>query len=207
MGPTWRSRTHGIERGMKRDHTAPVSNPTPVIDRERLQDDDRQLWYACRTRARAEKKVDRLLTAAGVVSYLPLVERVRAWSDRSKLVKFPLFPGYVFARSTHATLPDIVRTPSLIEIVRVNGAPTPIRDVEIESIRSLVLGSESIGEEPLAHEYLVHGQEVRVVQGPRHDVLEPAEDGAALARGLVGAKAIVGLDAGAAPGAGLAHRG
>ena len=149
---------------MKQDHVAPLARTPrrehPAADRQEEQ------WYACRTRARAEKKVDRLLTAGGVVSYLPLIERLRTWSDRSKRVKFPLFPGYVFARSTPASLPEIVRTPSLIEIVRVNGAPTPIRDSEIESIRSLVLGSESIGEEPRAHEYLVHGQEVRVVHGP-----------------------------------------
>ena len=31
-------------------------------------------WYACRTRARAEKKVHRCLVQAGVESYLPLVE-------------------------------------------------------------------------------------------------------------------------------------
>ena len=34
-------------------------------------------WYACRTRARAEKQVDRLLEGAGVESYLPLVELER----------------------------------------------------------------------------------------------------------------------------------
>ena len=151
---------------MKRDPAALVSKTQLSGDRGSLENGDRQDWYACRTRARAEKKVDRLLTGAGVVSYLPLVERLRTWSDRSKRVKFPLFPGYVFARATRASLPDIVRTPSLIEIVRVNGTPTPIREAEIESIRSLVFGSASIGEEPLAHEYLVHGQEVRVVQGP-----------------------------------------
>jgi transcription antitermination factor NusG len=127
---------------------------------------DGHRWYACRTRARAEKKVDRLLTAAGVTSYVPLIERVRTWSDRSKRVAFPLFPGYVFARSALASLPEIVRTPNLIEIVRVNGAPTPIRETEIESIRSLVHGSKTIGEEPSSHEYLVRGQEVRVVDGP-----------------------------------------
>ena len=146
MGPTLRSRTRS-------DRRAPASVEGPC-------------WYACRTRARAEKKVDRLLTAAGVTSYVPLIERVRTWSDRSKRVAFPLFPGYVFARSTLGSLPEIVRTPNLIEIVRVNGAPTPIRETEIESIRSLVHGSRLIGEEPSAHDYLVRGQEVRVVQGP-----------------------------------------
>jgi transcription antitermination factor NusG len=61
---------------------------------------------------------------------------------------------------------DIVRTPNLIEVVRVNGSPTPIRDSEIESIRSLVLGVQATGEEPSTHQYLVAGQEVRVIQGP-----------------------------------------
>ena len=151
MGPTWRSRTR--------------------IDEAVAASADASRWYACRTRARAEKKVDRLLTAAGITSYVPLIERVRAWSDRSKRVAFPLFPGYVFARSTLDSLPEIVRTPNLIEIVRVNGAPTPIRETEIESIRSLVHGSQAIGEEPAAHEYLVRGQEVRVTQGPFKDMV------------------------------------
>ena len=119
-----------------------------------------------RQRARSEKKVDRLLNAAGVTSYLPLIGRLRQWSDRSKHVSFPLFPGYVFARFPLAVLPDIVRTPNLIEVVKVNGSPTPIREVEIDSIRALVLGVERIGEEPAPHEYLVRGQHVRVIQGP-----------------------------------------
>lgn len=127
---------------------------------------DRQLWYACRTRARAEKKVDRLLTTAGFTAYVPLIERLRQWSDRSKQVTFPLFPGYVFARFSLSTLPEIVRTPNLIEVVRVNGSPTPIRETEIESIRALVHGARGISEEPQAHDYLVTGQEVQVIQGP-----------------------------------------
>ena len=55
--------------------------------------------------------------------------------------------------------------------MRVNGAPTPIRETEIESIRSLVHGSQAIGQEPAAHEYLVRGQEVRVMQGPFKDMV------------------------------------
>jgi len=123
-------------------------------------------WYACRTRSRSEKKVGRLLTAAGVVSYVPLVDRLRQWSDRSKQVKFPLFPGYVFARFSLETLPQIVRTPNLIEVVRVEGSPTPVRDEEIDAVRSLVDGVHQTGVEPSVHEYLVRGQQVDVLQGP-----------------------------------------
>jgi transcription antitermination factor NusG len=123
-------------------------------------------WYACRTRARAEKKVDRLLTSAGVVSYVPLIERSMQWSDRSKRVAFPLFPGYVFARFALSAISEIVRTPNLIEVVRVGGAPSPVREAEIECVRALVEGAQRIGDDPEIHEYLTRGQEVRVVRGP-----------------------------------------
>ena len=46
-----------------------------------------------------------------------------------------------------------------------------------------------------------------VAQRPGHDVLQAAEDRTPLAGGLVGAKAVVGLHLGPAPGAGLIHRG
>ncbi|MGH7559302.1 MAG: UpxY family transcription antiterminator [Gemmatimonadota bacterium] len=123
-------------------------------------------WYACRTRGRSEKKVRQLLQSLGVESYLPLVERTREWSDRSKQVEFPLFPGYVFARFELTRLQDILHTPGLVEVVRVNGYPTPVREEELESVRSLLQGTRDAGVEPVSHEYLARGQEVEVVVGP-----------------------------------------
>lgn len=110
--------------------------------------------------------MDRLLTAAGVASYVPLIERTMQWSDRSKRVAFPLFPGYVFARFPLSSLPEVVRTPSLIEVVRVGGSPSPVRETEIESVRALVHGAQRVGDEPETHAYLARGQDVRVVRGP-----------------------------------------
>lgn len=123
-------------------------------------------WYACRTRARSEKKVRQLLQSLGVESYLPVVEKTREWSDRSKRVEFPLFPGYIFARFALMRLQDILRTPGLVEVVRMNGHPTPVREEELESVRSLVQGTKDTGVEPRSHEYLIRGQEVEVVLGP-----------------------------------------
>lgn len=123
-------------------------------------------WYAFRTRARAEKKVDRLLGDAGIESYVPLVERRRQWSDREKRVQFPLFPGYIFSRLVLTRLHEVLRTPGLVGVVRINGYPTPVRDQELESIRDLVEGANSAGVEPEPCDYLVRGQEIRVVGGP-----------------------------------------
>jgi len=50
-------------------------------------------WYACRTRARAEKQVDPLPQRAGLESHLPPVELEWKRADRIKRVAFPIFPG------------------------------------------------------------------------------------------------------------------
>lgn len=136
-----------------------INSPPPE-----LYEDAR--WYACQTRPRAEKKVDRLLGSLGVPSYLPLLERERQWSDREKRIGFPLFPGYIFACFPLIQLGDVLGTPSLVSVVRVNGYPTPVHERELESIRTLVDGANRTGLEPASCDYLVRGQKVRVVQGP-----------------------------------------
>lgn len=123
-------------------------------------------WFACRTRARAEKKVDRLLSSEGIRCYLPLIERERQWADRKKRVKFPLFPGYVFVHFQLGDLGRILRVPGLVKVVQVAGYPTPVREREIESVRALVEGANRTGVEPHPSDYLVRGQDVRVVEGP-----------------------------------------
>ena len=85
-------------------------------------------WYVCRTRARAEKQVERLLVRSGVECYLPLIEQERQWVDRRKLVAFPLFPGYVFAQFTLCQIHEILRTPGVVTILRTNGYPSPMCD-------------------------------------------------------------------------------
>lgn len=123
-------------------------------------------WYACRTRSRSEKKVDRRLAGAGFDTYLPLLERRRQWADRMKRVEFPLFPGYVFARFDLTRLHDILVTPGLVTVVRVSGYPTPVREEELDSVRILVEGANQIGVLPTPSEFLEPGQEVVVTQGP-----------------------------------------
>lgn len=97
---------------------------------------------------------------------MPLIEIEREWSDRKKQVEFPLFPSYVFVRFHLLDLPMVVRTAGLIEVVRVNGYPTPIREREMESVRALVEGAQRVGVQPEPHHHLVKGVEVEVLMGP-----------------------------------------
>lgn len=123
-------------------------------------------WYACRTRSRAEKKVDRFLIRAGIESYLPVIELENRWADRWKRVRVPLFSGYVFARFDLSDLGDVVRTPGLATVIFFNDHPTPIRDEEIASVRRMVEGVNSTGRRPTVVDYLQPGDEVEVVGGP-----------------------------------------
>lgn len=123
-------------------------------------------WYACRTRSRAEKKVNRLLAARGVEAYLPLIEQLRQWADRKKRVAFPLFPGYVFARFDLRMMYCVLSTPGVVTIVRANGYPTPLGDEEIQSVRILAAGLSAGQALPEPADYLDVGHEVIVTEGP-----------------------------------------
>ena len=123
-------------------------------------------WYACRTRARAEKKVFAALEGRSVESYLPLVPRDRQWADRVKRVHFPLFPGYVFARFDAGGMGRVVTVPGLTEVVGVEGRPRPVDEDELETVRVLVAGIEATGREPHPSDYLSLGEAVEVVDGP-----------------------------------------
>ncbi len=124
------------------------------------------LWYACRTRARAEKQVDRLLERTGLETYLPLVERERQWADRKKRVGFPLFPGYTFARFGLGQFLEVVQTPGLVEVVGGRQRPTPVREEELEAVRRFAQGVEETGLVPEPADWLEPGTPVLVVCGP-----------------------------------------
>jgi len=120
-------------------------------------------WYAVRTRLRHEKRVrEQLEGCPGVDVFLPLWERWSRWKDRKKKVKFPLFPGYCFARFQYADRLQVLKTFGVVDLVGVHGKPEPIPPAEIEAIRTLV--ESRLRYDP--HPYLREGMEVEVVRGP-----------------------------------------
>jgi len=123
-------------------------------------------WYACLTRARSEKKVESMMTRSGIETFLPLIEIEREWADRTKMVAFPLFPSYVFARFPLREMHDVLKTPGVSTILRPNGYPTPVREEEIESVRRFVAGVNETGAKPLPVDYMQPGERVVVVSGP-----------------------------------------
>lgn len=119
-------------------------------------------WYAAYTKHQHEKKCADLLAQKGIESYLPLYHSLRQWRDRRKRLTLPLFPGYVFFRSTMNTRLEVLSTPGVFFIVESAGRACPIPEHEIESIRILT-NSEAVIE---PHAYLNPGDSVQVRCGP-----------------------------------------
>ncbi len=120
-------------------------------------------WYAIQTRSRFEKKVVAELEHRGVQNFLPVQQQVRRWSDRKKLVSFPLFPGYAFVRIPADSRMRMVvaSVPGVVGFVGTNRGPAPIPASEIEQIQHLILNNIPVTGEVFPR----IGQRVRISGG------------------------------------------
>jgi transcription antitermination factor NusG len=118
------------------------------------------VWLAVQTWPRYEKKVAAELETKQVEVFLPLLPAEHQWSDRRRVVRLPLFPGYVFVRApeTFASRISVLRTNGVINFVGLRNAGTPIPESEIESVRTLL--TRGIGFQ--SHSFLNVGQRVRI---------------------------------------------
>ena len=135
----------------------------PNTDKASFQPSLSDEWYAIQTRPRHEKTVANALQAAGVEAFLPLCPQVRAWSDRRKVVEFPLFPGYMIARTSWSAQARarIIQTNGVVGFVGPRKVATPIPVQQIEAVRCLMMARAQC----LPHPYLTVGQRVEIKNG------------------------------------------
>lgn len=118
-------------------------------------------WYAIYTRARHEKKVEIQIKQKGLEAYLPTREVLRQWSDRKKWVEEPLFSCYCFVHATPVERYQAVQSYGAVKVLGFNGAPSIVRDFEIENIKRVLKEmpeTESCSD-------LVKGDQVRIIRG------------------------------------------
>ncbi|HTM48834.1 MAG TPA: UpxY family transcription antiterminator [Bryobacteraceae bacterium] len=118
-------------------------------------------WYGLRTKSRFEKVAAAALAGKGYEHYLPCHRTRRQWSDRLIEIESPLFPGYVFCRlDIHQRLP-VLTIPGVVSVVGIGRTPSPIPDVEIAAIET-VLASGLLSE---PWPYLPQGRRIRIEKG------------------------------------------
>ena len=133
---------------------------------DRRQPDDDPCWYALYTRSRHEKRVDAALRERSFEAYLPLVARLRQWHDRKKVIEFPMFPSYVFARTSLRDLPAALSTPGVATVIRFDGRPVAISSEEMANVRRFAEALGEAGTDAHLCPLVSVGQRVRVVSGP-----------------------------------------
>lgn len=102
-------------------------------------------WYALQTKPRSEIVVSKQLENKDIEYFLPLIEKVRIWSDRKKKIKVPLFSGYVFVHATEKErIHAISETFGAVKYIFYENRPAVISDREIEIIKTAVADPEKI---------------------------------------------------------------
>jgi transcription antitermination factor NusG len=119
-------------------------------------------WFALRVRSRCEKVVAVAARSKGFEDFLPLHRRRQRWSDRSKWVDVPLFPGYLFCRLNPEDRFSLLTIRGVMHIVGVGRIPEPVDEQEISAIQHAICSDAQVEPWP----FLEAGQRVRLSSGP-----------------------------------------
>ena len=126
-------------------------------------------WYAVYVKSRHEFQVYERLNKKQIEAFLPIVERLRRWKDRKKLITFPLFPGYLFVRISKSAQErlSVLKIKGVVRLLSsLHGDPDPIPDEQINSLKRLMENKEALDPYP----YIDKGQRVRIKGGPLNGV-------------------------------------
>ncbi len=96
---------------------------------------DNKKWFAVYVKSRSEKKVFKLLEDIGIESFLPLITRVKQWSDRKKKVDEPLFRSYLFVNITLNDYYTVLNTNGVVKFITFEGKPVPVPENQIIAIK------------------------------------------------------------------------
>lgn len=132
-----------------------------------LDSHDVKFWHALYVRSRCEKKVLSQLEDMGIQAYLPLISKVKQWSDRLKKVQEPLFKSYVFVFSNDKQYISILNVYGVVKFVCFEKEAVVVPENQILAIKKFVSEYEN-GEEYKMNndEELKVGQMVRIINGP-----------------------------------------
>jgi transcriptional antiterminator NusG len=120
-------------------------------------------WYAVYTQNRHEAKVEKAMQRKGLEVFLPRITTASRRRDRRMLLQLPLFPGYIFIRTSLTTSEyhEILKAPGVVRFLG-NGSPLPVPEETVDSVRAIVDSFQPFYPWP----YLKSGSLVRVVDGP-----------------------------------------
>jgi transcription termination/antitermination protein NusG len=122
------------------------------------------MWYVLHTKSRFENVVNDGLYKKSIEVFLPKITVPSKRKDRKKLIRVPLFPGYVFVKSDLNPVHhlDILKTVGAVKLIGNQQRPIPVPEETVESLRIMVAS-----EQPVTTGYQFQkGDRVMVTSGP-----------------------------------------
>lgn len=119
-------------------------------------------WYALYTKVNQEFKASEYLSKNNIEYYLPVVDKIKQWSDRKKRVKEPVLKNYIFIYATESQRQEALLLPQIVRCVFENGKPAVIPDWQIENFRKAVEANQDF----IVYNGLVPGQKIEILSGP-----------------------------------------
>lgn len=132
---------------------------------------DNREWFAIYVKSRNEKKVFNRLESMGIESFLPLITRLKQWSDRKKKVEEPLFRSYIFVRhdlKDPKEYYDILNIPGVVRFITIEKKPVAVPENQIIAIKEYLNDTEL---QELNSDVFKEGELVRIKSGQMRDLI------------------------------------
>ena len=129
---------------------------------------DNKKWFDIYVKSRSEKKVLKLLEDIGIESFLPLITRVKQWSDRKKKVEEPLFRSYLFVNIPLNDYYTVLNVNGVVKFITFEKKPVPVPDNQIIAIKEYLNDTEL---HSINYEDFKEGELVRVKTGQMKDLV------------------------------------
>ena len=124
----------------------------------------KRAWYALHTKSRFENVVNDGLAKKTLDVFLPKITVKSRRRDRHKMIRVPLFPGYVFVRTDLNPYEhlEILKTTGAVRLIGSTRGPVPIADATVDSLKIIV----STEGEVITGTRFKKGDRVMVIRGP-----------------------------------------
>ncbi|WDP88992.1 MAG: UpxY family transcription antiterminator [Desulfobacter sp.] len=123
-------------------------------------------WFALLTRSNFEKTVYTSICRKRIEAFLPTMRKPSRRKDRKLMIDWPLFPGYVFVRSTivPADQLQILKTVGAVRLLGNVKGPIAVPDMQIASLKLLTSASQDLITGTTVQ--LKKGDPVMILEGP-----------------------------------------
>lgn len=121
-------------------------------------------WYVVHTKNRFENVVFENLYKKSIETFLPKILVRSKRKDRRKMIRVPLFPGYLFAKTDLRPIEhlEILKTTGAVQLIGNKDGPISVPDEIVDSLKIIVATENKV----VTGSRLQKGDHVIVVAGP-----------------------------------------